>query len=211
MRETVQSKYKAHLRSRLVFPLPVRGNVSTLPLGKGWPIRGLRMNPATVWYTSTRYRHVKGIACPKPPSSTLLGQIRVGSQPAMLDSLTLTGPCRSMSPRRWQDVKAKPAHIAGSSRVITTPPSPAPHLNGGYTILCSFCLTMRQGMSASRTELSVASASPGTLVPPSRNGHMWDNGLVPETLIFECPTAYVPCRNVPSAVRGRRYQPPVIL
>lgn len=32
---------------------------------------------------------------------------------------------------------------------------------------------------------------------------MWDNGLVPETLTVECFTAYVPGRNVPSAVRGQ--------
>lgn len=40
---------------------------------------------------------------------------------------------------------------------------------------------------------------------------LWDSGLVPETLIVECPTAYVPSRNAPPAVWGRRYQPPVIL
>lgn len=40
----------------------------------------------------------KGIASPTFPSSTPMGQFGVGPQAAMLDSLTLTGPCRSRSP-----------------------------------------------------------------------------------------------------------------
>ena len=46
-RERVRSEYMAHFRSWLVFPLPARWNVSTLPLGKSWPIIGLRMDLAT--------------------------------------------------------------------------------------------------------------------------------------------------------------------
>lgn len=134
----------------------------------------------------------------------------------MLDSLTLTGPCRSTSPRKWQDVK-KPFQLTFRAHEGSLLHDHLPCLT--WTAIHNTVLTVPHFEVG---DIRIPNLAQERLhgVPWPHRGHLsylggvatlWDNGLVPETLIVECPTAYVPSRNVPSALWGRRYQPPVIL
>lgn len=88
-------------------------------------------------------------------------------------------------------MNAKSAHIA-APRTVATTISGASH-GQQHTTLCSLGLTLRQGFSAFPSPVPPRESltSRGTSVPPARTGYMWDNGLVPETLILECPTAHM--------------------
>lgn len=135
-----------------------------------------------------------------------LGRFGVGSQVAMLDSLMLTGPCRSTSPRRWRRESQFSPHCRLDEGCLYYTTIYSTSHGQQYIVPYSLCLTLRQGISAP----DPSPKSPHGVLRPRRGHLCYPEGVATCGTTFwslrpfvECPTPRVPSRNVSFSSLGQ--------